>query len=47
VEQDDQELLKKGVASLRGYITVCDEVLIPSPSEPEAGAETIDLVPGE
>jgi len=47
VEQDDKQKLGAGVASLRGYITVCDSILIPAPQVPPEGAETIDLVPGE
>jgi hypothetical protein len=47
VEQDDGMLLKAGVASLRGYISLCDAVLIPSPEMPEAGDRTVDKIPGE
>ncbi len=47
VEQDDDVLLKAGVASLRGYISICDAVLIPSPEVPQAGANTVDKIPGE
>ncbi len=47
VEQDDDALLKAGVASLRGYISVCDAVLIPSPKVPEAGDHTVDKIAGE
>jgi hypothetical protein len=47
VEQDDDVLLKAGVASLRGYISVCDAVLIPSPKVPEAGDNTVDKIAGE
>ena len=47
VEQDDTELLMAGVASLRGYITLCDAILIPAAARPPAGsANTIDMVPG-
>lgn len=49
VEQDDAALLKAGVASLRGYISVCDAVLIPSPKVPSSnGSEwTVDRIEGE
>ncbi len=47
VEQDDDVLLKAGVASLRGYISICDAVLIPSPDVPEAGDNTVDKIAGE
>jgi hypothetical protein len=47
VEQDDGMLLKAGVASLRGYISVCDAVLIPSPKLPESGENTVDKIAGE
>jgi len=46
VEQDDEELLKAGVASLRGYITLCDAVLIPASAVPEGAEHTVDMVPG-
>ena len=46
VEQDDPELLRAGVASLRGYITLCDAVIIPAPSVPEGAVRTVDMVPG-
>ena len=46
VEQDDGELLGAGVASLRGYITLCDAILIPAPGVPEGAAHTVDIVPG-
>ena len=47
VEQDDGDLLRAGVASLRGYISVCDAVLIPSPKVPdEDGEQTIDKIAG-
>jgi hypothetical protein len=48
VEQDNLELLHAGVASLRGYISVCDAVLIPSPEVPsEEGERTVDRIAGE
>jgi hypothetical protein len=48
VEQDDVALLTAGVASLRGYISVCDAVLIPSREVPPAGSEwTVDRIAGE
>jgi hypothetical protein len=48
VEQDDFALLKAGVASLRGYISVCDAVLIPSREVPPEGSEwTVDRIAGE
>jgi hypothetical protein len=40
VEQDRGDLLKAGVASLKGYISVCDAVLIPSPEVPSQDSET-------
>jgi len=47
VEQDDEGLLMAGVASLRGYITLCDAILIPAAARPPAGvANTIDKVSG-
>lgn len=46
VEQDNEALLKAGVASLRGYITLCDAVLIPAPATPEGESRTVDMVPG-
>jgi len=48
VEQDIPRLLLAGVASLRGYISVCDAVLIPSPEVPaEETARTVDKIAGE
>ena len=47
VEQDDVGLLREGVESLRGYISVCDAVLIPSPEVPDGARErTVDNVAG-
>jgi hypothetical protein len=47
VEQDDDVLLKAGVASLRGYISLCDAVLIPSPKVPDEMCEkTVDKIAG-
>ena len=47
VQQDDFELLKAGVASLRGYITLSDAILIPAVDRiPEGAANTVDMVPG-
>ena len=47
VEQDDEELLAAGVASLRGYITLSDAILIPAVDRiPEGAANTVDMVPG-
>ena len=47
VQQDDGELLKAGVASLRGYITLSDAILIPAVDRiPEGAANTVDMVPG-
>lgn len=47
VEQDDDDLLKAGVDSLRGYISVCDAVLIPSPEVPKEGCQkTVDQIAG-
>ena len=47
VEQDDGDLLRAGVASLRGYITLCDVILVPAPARPPEGApHTVDMVPG-
>ena len=47
VEQDDGDLLKAGVASLRGYITLSDAVLIPAVGGVSQGsANTVDMVPG-
>ena len=47
VEQDDVPLLKAGVASLRGYISVCDAVLIPSAKvRDRVGEKTIDKIGG-
>jgi hypothetical protein len=43
VEQDDARLLLEGVKSLRGYISVCDAMLIPSPEVPaEDDERTVD-----
>jgi hypothetical protein len=48
VEQDIPHLLQAGVASLRGYISLCDAVLIPSPEVPaKQNARTVDKIPGE
>ena len=47
VEQDDGELLGAGVASLRGYITLSDAILIPVVDRiPEGAANMVDMVPG-
>jgi hypothetical protein len=49
VEQDDSELLMAGVASLRGYIALCDTILVPAvarPEIPEGATATVDMVPG-
>ena len=47
VEQDDSELLAAGVASLRGYITLSDTILIPAVETiPEGTVNTVDVVPG-
>jgi hypothetical protein len=47
VEQDDGDLLKAGVASLRGYISVCDVLLIPSLRVPDVLDEkTVDKIGG-
>lgn len=47
VEQDNDVLLKAGVASLRGYISLCDAVLIPSPQVPDEVSEnTVDKIAG-
>jgi hypothetical protein len=47
VEQDDFERLMAGVASLRGYITLSDAILIPAVDRvPEGAANTVDMVPG-
>jgi hypothetical protein len=46
VEQDDADLLLAGVDSLRGYISLCDAVLIPSLHEPVEGAWTVDRIEG-
>jgi hypothetical protein len=47
VEQDNLQLLQAGVASLRGYISVCDAVLIPSPEVPaQDGNGTVDMIAG-
>jgi hypothetical protein len=48
VEQDNLYLLRAGVASLRGYISVCDAVLIPSPEVPaEHDQRTVDKIAGD
>jgi hypothetical protein len=48
VEQDDTHLLQEGVKSLRGYISICDAVLIPSPNAPALdGEKTVDQIAGE
>jgi hypothetical protein len=47
IEQDNPGLLQAGVASLRGYITMCDAVLIPSPKVPAEDERTIDKIGGE
>ena len=48
VEQDDAELLREGVKSLRGYISICDAVLVPSPEVPaQDGDKTVDRIGGE
>ncbi len=47
VEQDDAALLQAGIASLRGYISVCDAVLIPTSEVPVDAAWTVDKIPGE
>ncbi len=47
VEQDDGNLLKAGVASLRGYVSACDAVLIPSAEVPAEGERTVDQIKGE
>ncbi len=47
VEQDNLHLLQAGVASLRGYISLCDAVLIPSPEVPaQDGWNTVDKIAG-
>jgi hypothetical protein len=45
IEQDDIERKLAGVDSLRGYVTLCGAVLVPSPAVPH-GRRTVDLVPG-
>ena len=47
IEQDDEQLLQAGVASLRGYVSLCDAMLIPSPEVPPEDAWTVDKIPGE
>jgi hypothetical protein len=47
VEQDDPRLLLAGVASLLGYISVCDVVLIPCLEVPEPGERTVDQIRGD
>ena len=48
VEQDDHKKKIAGVQSLRGYVSVCDAVLIPSPEVPEQHEQkTVDKIKGE
>jgi hypothetical protein len=47
IEQDDKSRLASGVQSLRGYISICDAVLIPSPEVPAASARTVDQITGD
>jgi hypothetical protein len=48
VDQVDPSLLQAGVKSLRGYISVCDAVLIPSPEIPAQDEKrTVDRIAGE
>jgi hypothetical protein len=48
VEQDDSHLLLEGVKSLRGYISICDAVLVPSTEVPALGGEkTVEKIAGE
>ncbi len=46
IEQDCLQLLLAGVESLRGYISLCDAVLIPSKELPAPGVRTIDKIRG-
>ena len=46
IDQDDRNKKVAGVESLRGYVSVCNALLIPSPHKPEEGAFTVDRVPG-
>jgi hypothetical protein len=46
IEQDNNDLLLAGVKSLRGYISICDAVLIPSPEVPAASVRTVDQITG-
>jgi hypothetical protein len=41
IEQDDNKRKWAGVESLRGYVTVCDAVLVPYPEPPAKGATTV------
>jgi hypothetical protein len=47
VEQDDVGLLQEGVASIKGYIAMCDAMLIPSPQElSEEDGRMVHMIPG-
>ncbi len=47
IEQDDKIVQAAGIKSLRGYISICDAVLIPSPEVPAASARTVDQITGD
>jgi hypothetical protein len=50
VEQDDEHRKQEGVKSLRGYVSICDAVLVPSPDSevPAQDAEkAVDRIGGE
>lgn len=48
VEQDDERLKQEGVKSLRGYVSVCDVVLVPSLEIPaEDGERTVERIRGQ
>jgi hypothetical protein len=47
IEQDNIELLLAGVQSLRGYVSLCDALLIPSPEVPLDSKRSTDTVGGQ
>jgi hypothetical protein len=48
VEQDDPHLLLEGVKSLRGYIAICNALLVPSTEVPALdGEKTVEKIGGD
>ncbi len=47
IEQDCPLLLRRGVESLRGYISLCNVILIPSQEVPSDSERTVDKIGGD